>query len=135
MKPAAGCLALCLSLSACSAASYQANTRQPVEAPVPAGAVVLFVTNGNAEDVRLYLLRGSTQIPIGSVGSFSARRFVIPAVQVGSGGELRLIAQALASRAVAAPEALDIEPGAEVEFKIETNLTYSRLVPRVLRER
>lgn len=52
---------------------------------------------------------------------------------LGSSGELRLVAQALASRAVAAPEALDIQPGAEVEFQIENNLKYSRLLPRLYR--
>lgn len=72
-------------------------------------------------------------MPIGSVGRFSGRRFVIPPAQVGSSGVLELIAQTLASRAIAAPEALDIQPGAEVEFRIETNLKYSRLVPRIYR--
>jgi len=99
----------------------------------PAGSVVLYVSNDHAEDVRLYLLRGSTQIPIGSVGSNSARRFVIPPAQVGSSGLLELVAQALGSRAIAAPEALDIQPGVEVEFHIENNLKYSRLVPRLYR--
>jgi len=130
-----GCLALCLSLSACSAVGYRLDARRSVGEMSPKGSVVVLVSNDHAEDVRLYLLRGSTQIPIGSVGSYSARRFVIPPAQVGSSGELQLIAQALGSRAIAAPEALDIEPGAEVEFHIENNLKYSRLVPRIYRPR
>ncbi|MBI2401973.1 MAG: hypothetical protein HYV20_04410, partial [Gemmatimonadetes bacterium] len=60
---------------------------------------------------------------------------VIPAAQVGTSGVLELVAQALASRAIAAPEALDIQPGAEVEFRIENVLSYSRLVPRIYRRR
>ncbi len=129
-----GCAALCAGLNACSVAGYRSDTRRSV-APgrVPIGAVVLYVSNNHDEDVRVYLLRGSTQIPIGSVGSFSARRFVIPPAQVGSSGVLELVAQAFASRAIAAPLALDIQPGAEVEFHIENVLNYSRLVPRIYR--
>ena len=128
-----GCLALCLSLSACSAVGYRVDTRRSAWDMGPKGSVVVYVSNDHAEDVRLYVLRGSTQIPIGSVGSNSARRFVIPPAQVGSSGLLELVAQALGSRAVAAPEALDIQPGVEVEFHIENNLKYSRLVPRIYR--
>jgi len=101
--------------------------------PLPVSLPLARHQRNHAEDVRLYLLRGSTQIPIGSVGSFGARRFVIPPSQVGSSGVLQLVAQTLGSRTIAAPEALDIEPGAEVEFRIESNLKYSRLVPRVYR--
>lgn len=131
-----GCAALCVGLSACSAAGYQAGARQAVNADaVPIGAVVVWVSNNHDVDVRVFLLRGSTRIPIGSVGSFSARRFVIPPAQVGSSGVLQLVAEAFASRATAAPEALDIEAGAEVEFHIENFLQYSRLVPRIYRPR
>ena len=129
------CLALCVSLSACSTVGYRMDTARSVGEMGPAGSVVVFVSNDYTEDVRVFLLRGSTPIPIGSVGSFSARRFVIPPAQVGSSGELQLVAQALASQAIAAPEALDIQPGAEVEFHIESNLKYSRLVPRIYRRR
>lgn len=129
-----GCVALGLGLNACSAAGYRSDAhRSVVPHAVPIGAVIVYVSNNHDKDVRVYLLRGSTQIPIGSVGSFSARRFVIPAAQVGTSGVLELVAQALASRAIAAPEALDIQPGAEVEFRIENVLSYSRLVPRIYR--
>lgn len=128
----AACLSFCLSLSGCSAVGYGSKLGRATGG-APAGSVTLHVSNDHAEDVRVYLLRGSTRIPVGTVGSFSVRRFVIPSAQVGSSGVLQLIAEALASRAMAAPEALDIEPGDEVDFQVENNLKFSRLMIRVYR--
>lgn len=128
-----GCLAVCLSLTACSAVGYRVDTGPSERETGPRGSVVVFVSNDYGEDVRVFVVRGTTRIPIGSVGSYSARRFVIPPAQVGSSGVLELVAQSLASRAIAAPEALDLQSGAEVEFHIENVLSYSRLVPRIYR--
>ncbi len=96
---------------------------------------MLYVRNNHFEDVRIYLVRGSSAIQLGSVRSLTTRRFVIAPAQLGSSGTLRVVARALASGAVAAPEPLDIDPGAEAFFRVEDNLTYSRLLPGTFRPR
>lgn len=131
-----GCTALCLSLGACGVAGRGPSAHRSGAAGVaPRGGIAVYVTNDHDEDVRVILLRGSTQIPIGTVGSFSARRLVISPAELGSSGTLTLVAEALVSRATAAPQALDITPGTEVEFRIETSLAYSTLLPRIHRPR
>ncbi len=128
-----GGVGLWMILSGCSAAVHGGGPRPPAEPTSPTGSVVLYVKNDHAEDVRVYLIRGSTEIPVGAVRAFNARRFVIPPAQLGMDGTLQVVARALASKEVASPAPLDVEPGAEVVFWVEDNLKYSRLLPGVFR--
>lgn len=129
----AGFLSILFSLNGCSSVGYGLRAGQPVASPAHPGSVTVYVSNDHSADVRVYLVRESTRIKIGTVGSNSARRFVITSAEAGTSGMLQLLAEALGSRAVAAPEALDIVPGDEVDFHIESNLKYSRLLTRVYR--
>ena len=128
--------ALTLSLDACSVAGRGPYMRQSEAAGVvPKGGIAVYVTNDHDEDVRVFVLRGTIRIPIGTVGNFSARRLVVSPAELGSSGTLILAAQAFGSQRIAAPQALDITPGTEVEFRIGSRLAYTTLVPRTHRLR
>ena len=94
-RPRVGDLVLCAVLTGCSAAGYGSHGPPASRDVASTGSVVLYVKNDHAEDIRVFLLRGSTQIPVGSVQSLNSRRFVIPPAQVGTSGTLGVIARAL----------------------------------------
>lgn len=55
-------------------------------------ALTLEVENGFFYDVRVYLVRGSSPIPLGVVGSATTRRFRLDRARLGTSGRLRLLA-------------------------------------------
>ena len=96
--------------------------------------VTLSVVNRNYEDVRVYLLRGSTQVPVGTVAGMQSRSFRISPAEIGGSRVLRLSLVATASRDRIAMIPVDVEPGYAVEAWIATKLRHSniRILPQLL---
>jgi len=95
--------------------------------PAPSQGVTLYVVNRNIEDVRVYLLRGSTPVPVGTVGAMQSRSFRVSRAEMGSSRVLRLSVVATPSRARIAMIPVDVEPGQTVEAWIGTNLRHSNI--------
>lgn len=116
--------------SGTGSARVQAN---PVARFQRLGYVSLQVYNGNATDVRIYLVRGSTWVKVGTVGGFTVRRFMLSPAETGGFGTLTLAVETFGSRERHVAELLDFEPGQEIEWWIEGRLGLSTLRPHVSR--
>ncbi len=96
------------------------------------GGAVIHVFNENFADVRVFLLRGSMPIRLGTVGSFEKRSFQINPAVVGSGGTVTLVVQPIGY------ESLTLEPvaftaGEALELRVGTNIVNTYLTPRIRR--
>ncbi len=96
--------------------------------------VTLSVVNRNFEDVRVYLLRGSTQVPVGTVAGMQSRSFRISRAEIGSSRVLHLSVVATPSRDRIAMIPVDVEPGQRLEAWIAANLRHSniQILPQLL---
>lgn len=126
-RHALAAILLSLPLGACM--SSQLGAHKPLDRPTPGGALVT-VQNQNVLDVRVYLIRGSTPIPLGSVGTLERRTFVIPSSQLGHSGSLRLMADPLGSTQTFVSDWISAVPGDLVEWRLEPNLKLSRVSVR-----
>lgn len=90
----------------------------------PGGALVT-VDNQHVLTMRVYLVRGTLPIPLGSVDTLERRTFVLPTSILGHGGALRLMADPLGSRATFTSEWIQAGPGDHVEWKLASSLGLS----------
>ena len=109
-------------LGACS--SSQSGAYKPLDGQAPGGAV-LTVTNGHVQDMRIYLLRGATRIPLGSVSSAEHRTFALPTSMIGHMGEIRLMADPLGDRSTYESGVIPVGPGDRVEWRLAPSLSLS----------
>ena len=125
---AATCVA---AIFGCAAAT---NFNDPEFGVAASQGVTLAVVNRNLEDVRVHLLRGSTPVPVGTVGAMQSRSFRVSRAELGSSRVLRLSVVATPSRARIAMIPVDVEPGQTVEAWIATNLRHSnvQILPQLL---
>ena len=89
--------------------------------------LTLSVVNRNVEDVRVYIIKETTTMPIGTVGSMNSRSFKIPHARLGTSRVLRLAVVASPSHAQYTMTPLEFEPGQTVEARIGTFLQHSLL--------
>jgi len=111
-----------LPLGACASSQLGANS--PLDKSAPGGALVT-VENLNPQAMRVYLLRGATPIPLGSVETLERRTFIVPTAVLGRTGQLRLMADPLGSRAAYTSDWIQASPGDLVEWKLTANLKLS----------
>jgi len=116
-----------LPLGACT--SSQLGAYKPLDSPTPGGALIT-VENHHVLDMRVYLIRGSTPIPLGSVGTLERRTFVVPSSEFGHNGAVRLMADPLGSTQTFTSELVSAVPGDHVQWTLESNLKLSRLSVR-----
>jgi hypothetical protein len=113
-----------LSLSGCSAKSaYQG----PGYIESRGMGLTLSVVNRNVEDVRVYVLRETTSMAIGTVRAMGSRSFKISKTRLGCSNVLRLAVVAKPSHTQFNPTPLEYEIGQAVEAHIGTFLRHSRL--------
>ena len=108
-----------------SCASSQGNALQG-----PRVATTLYVRNNHWADVTVYIVRDQTAASVGVVPSMRERTFVLPDASLGSGGQLRLRAEAFASRERHTSDIFSAVPGKRIEWSVEQRMNYSNLVVR-----
>lgn len=124
----AGVAALTLSLWACTSSS-QLWAGRPGDAPAPRGAL-LTVENQHVQDMRVYLIRGSTPIALGSVGTMERRTFALPTAVLGNSGSIRLMADPLGSRGTFTSDYIPAIAGDHVRWTLAPSLALSRFTVR-----
>lgn len=124
----AGAAALTLSLWACTSSS-QLWAGGPGDAPTPGGAI-LTVENQHVQDMRVYLIRGSTPIALGSVGTLERRTFAIPNSVLGNSGSIRLMADPLGSRGTFTSDYIPAMAGDHVRWTLAASLSLSHFSVR-----
>jgi hypothetical protein len=110
-------------------ASSQLEAHGPSDAPVPGGALVT-VENQHVQDMRIYLVRGSVPIALGSVGTMEQRTFAVPTVVLGHSGTIRLMADPLGSRATFTSDYIPATPGDHVRWTLAPRLGLSHFSVR-----
>ena len=116
---------LALIYAGVSCASSQSNALRE-----PRVATTLHVKNNHWADVTVYMVGDQAAASLGVVPSMRDRTFVLPNASLGSGGQLRLGAEAFASRERHTSEIFRAVPGSRIEWSIEQRMTYSNLVIR-----
>ena len=92
----------------------------------PPGGVLVSVENHHVLDVRIYVVRGTTLIPLGTVGTLERRTFALPSGLAGGFGTLRLAADPVGSAEMHGSPEIAADVGDHVEWRLEANLRMSR---------
>ncbi len=93
-------------------------------------SLALRVTNSNWSDVRIYVVRGTLRVRLGTVTTNSTVDFTIPADFLSGAGNVTLLAAPVAGRASWTTPLPEISAGDEFELVVEDVLQYSHLVVR-----
>jgi hypothetical protein len=106
------------------------KTDAAAAAPAPRLPVALRVTNSNWSDVRIYVVRGTMSLRLGTVTTNSTVDFMIPTDFLSGAGTVTLVADPVAGRGHWATSLPAISAGDEFELVVENFLQYSHLVVR-----
>jgi len=93
-------------------------------------SVRLRVTNDHLEDVRVYLVRGSTRVPLGSVGSLDARSFSLSPAVLGTSPVVCLVVESLGSHTTLTTMPVDVRPGQIVDARLANRLRFAAVAVR-----
>lgn len=88
----------------------------------PEAATTVTVTNDNPRDVVMYAVRSGMRIRLGSVPSLDVRTFTIPADAMPAAGGVRLMADPAGTEPPHASEAIPVDPGAAIEYRIKKRI-------------
>jgi hypothetical protein len=135
LLPIAWCALHPLASSGC--ARHQPDAAAAASPPTPAAPaaeprlpIALRVTNSNWSDVRIYVVRGTLWMRLGTVTTNSTVDFQIPADFLSGSGGASIVADPVAGRAHWSTPLPAISEGDEFEVVIENFLQYSHLVVR-----
>src|SRR5216117_3562977 len=126
----AWCVAHPLATAGCARHKTDGSLAGPAPAPEPRLPVALRVTNSNWSDVRIYVVRGTLRVRLGTVTTNSTVDFTIPADFLSGAGNVALVAAPVAGRASWTTPLPEISAGDEFELVVEDVLQYSHLVVR-----
>jgi hypothetical protein len=116
-----------LAIGACSSAAKKKaqDDEWGTDKPVIQQDIPVQVQNHNWEDMVIYAVRNSTRSRLGQVTSMSTVRFLIPRTFMGTGTDIRLLADPIGSSQVFLTDALLLSPGVQIDFYIENHLPAS----------
>jgi len=122
---------LALALLALSAACAPPPAPSPFR-PVPTNAsgLTVEVSDDHVLDMRIYLVRGTVPIPLGSVGSGERRVFSVSAAELGQAGAIRLMADPLGSQDRFTTDLIQVAPGQRVVWRLAHRLSLSSVTVR-----
>jgi hypothetical protein len=124
----AGILIVVLWLVAgCAANSSSADEADGEESREKTAETALQVENHHAGDIVIYLMRGNQPYRLGMVPAVSSASFTFPYRHVGSTGNARLRADAVAGPRSVTSEYLHIQPGQLLRWTLENDLRRSFL--------
>jgi hypothetical protein len=123
-------VALSLSASGCAHRHYDTitSTGDVDVAPAPR-AIRLTVVNDNFYDMNVYVVSGSAGTRLGTVVGNSRGNFVVNRALIPS-GEARFVGMPIGGFGRAVSDALNVNPGQNVEFRIASNLALSTALVR-----
>jgi hypothetical protein len=114
----------------CARHKTDAPAAAPAPAPEPRLPVALRVTNSNWLDVRIYVVRGTMSLRLGTVTTNSTVDFTIPADFLSGAGSVTLVADPVGGKASWKTPLPAISVGDEFELVVANFLQYSHLVVR-----
>jgi len=117
-------------LASTGCARHKPDAASPPPPAEPRLPVALRVTNSNWSDVRIYVVRGTMWMRLGTVTTNSTVDFQIPADFLSGAGGASIVADPVAGRAHWSTPLPAISEGDEFEVVIENFLQYSHLVVR-----
>jgi hypothetical protein len=101
------------------------------EAETPAAAantpVGLEVENHGWADIVVYLVRGTAEERLGTVGALNSTVFTFPFHRLGTGNDARLKADPIGSDRAYYSEDIHIQPGQSLKWTLESDLSRSFL--------
>lgn len=112
-----------LPLGACM--SSQLGAARPLDNPPAPGGALVTVENRHVQSMRVYLVRGATPIPLGSVDTLERRTFAVPTSVLGHSGTLRLMADPLGAADTFVSPTIQAAPGDHVEWSLAPSLRLS----------
>ncbi len=102
--------------------------REPAEPGETRDAeVALEVESHNWSDIAIYLVRGTANERLGTVGALRTETFVLPYGRLGEGGDVRLMAYPIGGPRAYTSEELRVQPGQMIRWTLESDLTRSFL--------
>lgn len=127
-----------LAITWCAAQSLAAvgcARRKPADQSVTPAAesrapITLRVTNSNWSDVRIYLVRGTMWMRLGTVTTNNTAEFTIPGDFLSGASAVTLVADPVAGRTPWSTSLPAVSEGDEFELVVENFLQYSHLVVR-----
>ncbi|MFL5516334.1 MAG: hypothetical protein ACJ8DJ_09260 [Gemmatimonadales bacterium] len=117
------CLAV-MALSGCASKTDGEAQTPAAAANVPVG---LEVENHGWADIVVYLVRGTAEERLGTVGSLNSTVFTFPFHRLGTGNDARLKADPIGSDRVFYSEDIHIQPGQSIKWTLESDLSRSFL--------
>lgn len=116
-----------LAISGCSSAAKKKaqDDEWGADKQVILQDIPVHVQNHNWEDVVIYAVRNSTRSRLGQVTSMSTVSFVIPRAFMGTGSDIRLLADPIGSSRTFLTDALLLSPGVQIDLYIENHLPAS----------
>ncbi len=85
------------------------------------------VVNDNWNDITVYAVRDGYRRRLGTVTSFTNRVFALPRAFLVPSSDLRLIADPIGPRGTYVSEALVVNPGDVVEWRLRNNIRLSNI--------
>jgi hypothetical protein len=107
-------------MAACAPVAEQAMNARPAE-----NQTMLVVQNDNWSEVKVYLLRGSQRIRLGSVPSMSQGKFSIPNAFVFGVSDVTIQAEPIGGHESYVSPPIQVYPGGRVALKVEKQLRLS----------
>jgi hypothetical protein len=127
--PRVGRLLLASWLAATTLGGCASKTEGEAETPAAAAntPVGLEVENHGWSDIVVYLVRGTAEERLGTVGSLNSTVFTFPFHRLGTGNDARLKADPIGSDRVYYSEDIHIQPGQSLKWTLESDLSRSFL--------
>ena len=115
-------------LVAVPAAAAQTASEEKSETPAAVSErTTVRVVNDNWHDMTVYAVRSGYRRRLGTVTSFTSRVFALPQAFLIPSDELRLIADPIGRRGAYVSEALVVNDGDVVEWRLRNNLRLSNI--------
>ena len=127
--PRVGRLLLASWLAATTLGGCASKTEGEAETPAAAAntPVGLEVENHGWADIVVYLVRGTAEERLGTVGALNSTVFTFPFHRLGTGNDARLKADPIGSDRVYYSEDIHIQPGQSLKWTLESDLSRSFL--------
>jgi hypothetical protein len=114
-------------LLGCASRSDSADQDQDVDPARSNAEVALEVENHGWADINIYLVRGTATERLGTVGALNTKTFVFPYRRLGTGTDVRLMADPIGNLRTYTSENLLVHPGQWIKWTLESDLTRSFL--------
>ena len=113
-------LAVVLGVLSVSCAAPRSSV-SPFECGPCAETTSITIENGHPQDMRVFMFRNGTRIPLGRVGGLDRRTRELPRAALVPGGSVRFTAEPIPSGPPHQSSEVLLNPGQRVVFNLKTN--------------